>query len=255
LGKGLLLMGAPAFDSDRRRAASRGFRGTVTGCDGFRRWRFTPLPATRQELQSIAALWKHSATARADAARLLTLQGRDADEAAFKDNAPGRRIIHLATHGFVVGKDCTQGHDNPLLCSGLALAGANRRRTAGLEVEDGILTAEEVSALDLGGVEWAVLSACKTGIGEIAAGEGVFSLRRAFQIAGVRSVIMSLGPVGDAAAATWMTSLYRRRLRDRLSTAKAVRQASLDVLRQRRARGQNCHPSYWAGFVAAGDWR
>jgi CHAT domain-containing protein/Tfp pilus assembly protein PilF len=250
-GRGLLLVGAPAFGSSRPRAASRGLRGTSAACGVFRRLRFSPLSAARLELKTIGALWKDRAVSDTDSSSLITLQGADADEAAFKNNAPGRRIIHLATHGFALGKACTR---NPLVGSGLALAGANRRGDAGPGVEDGILTAEEITALDLAGVEWAVLSACETGVGEIVAGEGVFSLRRAFQIAGARSVIMSLWPVDDASTTAWMANLYRRRLRDRLSTAQAVRQASLDVLRQRRERGRSTHPLYWAGFVGAGDW-
>ena len=73
--------------------------------------------------------------------------------------------------------------------------------------DDGVLTAEEVASLDLSGVEWAVLSACDTGLGEIKAGEGVFGPRRAFQIAGARTVIMSLWSVEDRAAMTWMRAL------------------------------------------------
>jgi CHAT domain-containing protein len=145
--------------------------------------------------------------------------------------------------------------ENPLLLSGLALAGANRRAIASGDEEDGILTAEEVASLNLSGVEWAVLSACDTGLGEIKAGEGVFGLRRAFQIAGARTVIMSLWSVEDRAAMTWMRALYEGRLARNLDTAAAVREASLTVLRQRRARGQSTHPFYWAGFVASGDWR
>ena len=121
--------------------------------------------------------------------------------------------------------------------------------------EDGILTAEEVTALNLDGVEWAVLSACDTGLGEIKAGEGVFGLRRAFQIAGVRTVIMSLWSVDDQAARLWMRTLYERRLQKNLNTAVAVHEASLSVLRDRRMRGQSTHPFYWAGFVATGDFR
>ena len=79
--------------------------------------------------------------------------------------------------------------ENPLLLAGFALAGANRRQAAGVEDEDGILTAEEIASLDLSGVEWAVLSACDTGVGEVRAGEGVFGLRRAFQVAGAQTVI------------------------------------------------------------------
>ena len=74
--------------------------------------------------------------------------------------------------------------DNPLLLSGLALAGANRRNEAGPDQDDGILTAEEIAALDLSQSEWAVLSACDTGVGEVKSSEGVFGLRRAFQVAG-----------------------------------------------------------------------
>ena len=109
--------------------------------------------------------------------------------------------------------------------------------------------------MNLSGVEWAVLSACDTGLGEIRAGEGVFGLRRAFQVAGVRTVIMSLWPVEDVATRQWMEALYRARLGDRLDTAEAVRQASLTLIRERRARGQSTDLFYWAAFVAAGDWR
>jgi len=135
------------------------------------------------------------------------------------------------------------------------LAGANRRSTARAEDDDGILTAEEVAALDLSGVEWAVLSACDTGLGEIRAGEGVFGLRRSFQVAGVRTVVMSLWGVEDQATRIWMEGLYRARLVDGLGTAESVREASMSFIRERRAKGQSTHPFYWAGFVAAGDWR
>ena len=94
---------------------------------------------------------------------------------------------------------------------GLALSRANRRALASADGDDGILTAEEVAGLDLSGVKWAVLSACDTGVGEIAAGEGVFGLRRAFQIAGVRSVIMSLWSVEDLSTRAWMRALYEGR--------------------------------------------
>lgn len=112
-----------------------------------------------------------------------------------------------------------------------------------------------MAALNLEGVEWAVLSACNTGLGTVAAGEGVLGLRRAFQVAGVRTVIMSLWSVEDRAARRWMEALYRARLVERLDTADSVRQASLTVIRERRARGQSTHPFHWTAFVAAGDWR
>jgi CHAT domain-containing protein len=83
----------------------------------------------------------------------------------------------------------------------------------------------------------------------------VFGLRRAFQVAGARTVLMSLWPVEDAATRAWMTSLYRNRLTKKLGTAEAVHEASLEVLRQRRSKRLSTNPFYWAGFVAVGDWR
>ena len=214
-------------------------------------------------------LWKSD-----EAVALLI--GAAASEAAFKREAPGKRVIHLATHGFFLDGRCestlsaTRGvgglatieekprpsptAESPLLLSGLALAGANHRGEAGPDEEDGILTAEEIAALDLTGLDWAVLSACDTGIGRIQAGEGVLGLRRAFRVAGARTLIMSLWPVDDDAAREWMLALYEARLTKQLSTAESVRSASLRLLEMGRARG-NDHPFFWAGFVAAGDWR
>ena len=98
-------------------------------------------------------------------------------------------------------------------------------------------------------------SACDTGVGEIAAGEGVFGLRRAFQIAGARSVIMSLWSVEDPATRAWMRALYEGRFDRNRPTADAVHEASLTVLRDRRSTGLSTHPFYWAAFIAVGDWR
>jgi CHAT domain-containing protein len=182
-------------------------------------------------------------------------------------------VLHLATHGFFLSDACraraaagTRGvgglagaqarsAENPLLLSGLALSGANRRASVGAEGDDGILTAEEVASLDLSGVEWAVLSACDTGVGEIAAGEGVFGLRRAFQIAGARSIIMSLWSVEDQSTRAWMRALYEGRFERNRPTADAAHEASLALLRARRGKGLSTHPFYWAAFVAVGDWR
>ena len=244
-------------------AATRG------ACGDLPSLQFDPLDATGREVQEVASLWTGSP--------VELLQNHEASEAVFKRSAPGRRVLHLATHGFFLGSDCatpavgTRGvgglatasgrrsnagtADNPLLLSGLALAGANRRAAAGPEDEDGILTAEEVASLNLDGVEWAVLSACDTGLGVVKVGEGVFGLRRAFQVAGVHTVIMSLWQVEDQSAGNWMRALYEGRLKKKLNTAQAVQQASLTVLRDRRAAHQSTHPFYWAGFVATGDWR
>jgi CHAT domain-containing protein len=120
---------------------------------------------------------------------------------------------------------------------------------------DGILTADEIAKLDLSGVEVAVLSACETGRGDVRAGEGVLGLRRGLQIAGVRTVLMSLWAVDDAATRRWMRAFYAARLTRRLDIAAAVRAADLAVLGERRASGESDLPFYWGAFVATGAWR
>jgi CHAT domain-containing protein len=139
--------------------------------------------------------------------------------------------------------------------SGLALAGANLRRNAAPDREDGILMAEEVVSLDLSAAEWVVLSACDTGLGKLQTGEGVLGLQRAFEIAGAGAVIMSLWEVEDRSTREWMGHLYESRFHRKRSTPEAVRDATLAVLRDRRAQGLGSHPFYWAGFVATGDWK
>ena len=99
-----------------------------------------------------------------------------------------------------------------------------------------------------------MLSGCETGLGKLQAGEGVLGMRRAFQIAGVRTLIMSLWRVEDEAAREWMRELYGGRLSG-LSTAESVRQASLRILDARRKAGDSTHPFSWGAFVTTGDWR
>ena len=120
--------------------------------------------------------------------------------------------------------------------------------------EDGILTAEEIALLDLRAVRWAVLSACATGQGPLEPGEGVLGLRRAFQIAGAGTLIVSLWPVEDEATRHWMRALYDAR-RGGGSTIDAARTASLGVLEEQRRIGGTTHPYFWGGFVTIGDWR
>ncbi len=279
--EGLLALGGPDFDARATgevameapaSAAVSVYRGERTGCVDFRTQRFEALPGAKQEALEIGALWPGPVT---------HLTGSDASESAFKALAPQHRVLHVATHGFFLGGRCRSaldsarglggvtgpgaapfattsprhGGDNPLLLSGLVLQGANRRDEAGADDEDGILTAEEIASLDLRGVEWAVLSACETGVGEVRSGEGVLGLRRAFEVAGARSLIMSLWGVDDEATRQWMRKLYEARFLRGASTDEAVRAACLEILADRRARGQTTHPFYWGAFVAAGDWR
>jgi CHAT domain-containing protein len=274
---GLLALGGPSFDDgmpSSRTAARRG--ATPTNCENLHGITFQRLDGSLREVQEVARLWNAPAerTAR-------VLVGSEANERAFKNEASRYGVLHLATHGFFLGDACDPPRagvrgttravgglatasstmvdavrrENPLLLSGLALAGANRRASARPDDDDGILTAEEVASLNLSGVEWAVLSACGTGLGAIKAGEGVFGLRRAFQVAGARTVIMSLWSVDDQATREWMVALYEGRFRKHLSTAAAVHGATIAMLRDRRAKGLSTAPFYWAAFVAAGDWR
>jgi CHAT domain-containing protein/tetratricopeptide (TPR) repeat protein len=231
--------------------------------------RFDPLPETAREVREIVGLWRDTKAVTGQSA--LALTGEWATDTAFKTHAPGRRILHMATHGFFIDGSCVSTHagtrgirrtrpapvvrPNPLLLSGLALAGANRSEAGDAGLDDGILTATEIAALDLQGVEWAVLSACDTGVGAVQAGEGVLGLRRAFEVAGARAVIMSLWAVADQPTREWMRELYLARLVRGRGTADAVRDASLRTLQMRRARGESTHPFFWASFVGAGDWR
>jgi len=208
--------------------------------------RFRPLPGARYEADEVESLWLRNGR------RVLKLTGRAAAEGTFKKRAAGQEALHLATHGFFVRGSCA-----PLQLSGLALAGANLRDTGeGRDmIEDGILTAEEIASLDLRGVKWAVLSACETGLGPVQAGEGVLGLRRAFEVAGAGTLILSLWEIGDHDARDWIRGLYEGRLKG-LSTVQAVHDAGVRMIEARRSQGAAAtHPFSWGAFVAAGDWR
>jgi hypothetical protein len=207
--------------------------------------RFPPLPGTFTEGREVA--------------RLLGVEpvlGRAAVESRVK-KAASPRVLHLATHGFFLPdqQEIPEGAfrglapENPLLRSGLALAGANTwlaGRTPPEEAEDGLLTAEDVTGLDLLGTELVVLSACETGLGQVRAGEGVFGLRRAFQLAGARSVVMSLWKVPDEPTRELMGALYRHLLAG-LPRAEALR------LAQRELRASYPHARDWGAFILQGD--
>ena len=220
-----------------------------------------------------------------------TLVGSVASESAFKQLAPGRRVLHLATHGFFLGDECDTppaarharrgrarhqccprlcraraqfrrrqagASENPLLLSGLALAGANRRAAAGPDEDDGILTAEEVAGLDLTGRGLGgALGVRNRASGLVRVGEGVLGLRRAFQTAGARTVIMSLWSVEDRATRQWMRALYHGAASSGgLDTADSVQAG-----RAHRPLSAGAPPASRAtrssgpGFAAAGDWR
>lgn len=172
------------------------------------------------------------------------------------------RILHLATHGFFLpdqqspemetsgrGGRFSQRLENPLMRSGLALAGANtwlRGGTPPPEAEDGLLTAEDVSGLDLLVTELVVLSACETGLGQVQVGEGVFGLRRAFALAGAKTLVMSLWKVPDHETQQLMEYFYQNILKGR-HRADALREAQLAL------KANHPHPRYWGAFICQGD--
>ena len=212
---------------------------------------FTPLAGSAEEARRIKAIFPD--------ARVLT--GTAASETAIKATiAP--KILHLATHGFFLEDQVSAGAkitrsgkpnspaagalENPLLRSGLAFAGANRRKTTG---DDGILTALEASGLNLWGTKLVVLSACDTGLGEIHTGEGVYGLRRAFVLTGAESLVMSLWPVSDYITRELMVDYYKN-LKAGMGRGEALRQVELNMLK----RPGRSHPFYWASFIQSGEW-
>ena len=178
------------------------------------------------------------------------------------------RILHLATHGFfdpdlpdtfaaasrgAILDLIDQRHpapqgENPLLRSGLVLAGANHGKS---DKDDGFLTALEVSSIDLSGTQLAVLSACETGVGQVHNGEGVYGLRRALVLAGVRTQVVSLWKVDDAATQVFMGDYYRHVLNG-MGRSAALR-ATQQKMRNDPKEPAWVDPYYWAAFVAIGD--
>lgn len=207
-------------------------------------------------------------------------QGREASEEALAV-LPRPRLLYLITHGFfladlerlpdprgsrgakVVSLDSSvprqpDYREDPLLRSGLALAGANRwQQRAEKGVSDGLLTAREVQNLDLWGTELVVLSACETGLGQVQVGEGVLGLRRAFQAAGAQTVLSSLWPVPDRETEQLMTQLIQSWLNGKgISKAEALRKAQLQLIadfrKSKEAKLRGAPPFFWAGFICHG---
>jgi CHAT domain-containing protein len=246
---GLLAVGSPSFElaqiNNARETPGNApdtLRNAPVTCASFDKMEFPPLPASLNEVKDISSSWKRWNSG--EPAQLLT--GDNATRSQFLEAAPRSRILHVATHAFVLDKSC--GNGNPLMHSGLVFAGANKSRNAS------ILTAQQIASIDLRGVDWAVLSACNTGYGELKDGEGVLGLERSFRVAGVKSVVMSLWPVDDEVTREFMRELYTERFGRRATTADAVWTAAREQLKARQIAGKSTHPWYWAGFVGAGGW-
>ena len=240
--RGLLAMGSPTFELAGNMLPPSPLRGATPSCEEFSKIEFQPLPGTAIEVSDIGSAWKRWNAM--EPAQLVT--GDNATLAHFLSDSAHSRVLHVATHAFLLDKDCGEG--NPLLHSGLVFAGGNHGAA------QSILTAQQIASLDLRGVDWAVLSACNTGNGELRDGEGVLGLQRAFRVAGAHSVIMTLWPVDDDATRQFMHDLYAERLGHHATTADAVWNSSRELLLERRAAGKSTHPWYWAGFVGSGGW-
>jgi len=154
---------------------------------------------------------------------------------------------------------------SPGLLSGLAFAGANRKPQP--DGDDGILTAEEIAFLPLDGVELVTLSACETGLGATAGGEGLLGVQRAFQISGARTTLASLWKIPDLATRRLMERFYRNLWEKKLPRLEALREAQiwllhhpdqlrgLDLIGQKNQAPKQSPPYYWAAFQLSGDWR
>ncbi|MBD2015244.1 tetratricopeptide repeat protein [Microcoleus sp. FACHB-53] len=227
---------------------------------------FGPLPGTASEAEAIAPMLPG----------VTLLTGMGATENALKQ-LQSPFILHIATHGFFLNdvpigaspdfsrslfqdrsslepvptsvppsRLTTGNTENPLLRSGIALAGFNPRQSGS---EDGVLTALEAAGLNLSGTELVVLSACETGLGDVVSGDGVYGLRRALAVAGTESQLISLWKVDDEGTKDLMVSYYKR-LMANVERSQALRQTQLEMLQN----PQYQHPYYWAAFIPSGDW-
>jgi CHAT domain-containing protein/Flp pilus assembly protein TadD len=234
--------------------------------------RWTALPGAAREAEDVK-----NALSESRFSPVTTYVGPQALEEVFKAIRPPV-ILHVATHGFFLSDEDKKNDDdpktsdgtsragsaeglahlrrqrNPLLRSGIVLAGANKLGENGMRLDgnDGWLTAEEIAAMDLRGTELVVLSACETGLGDIRSGQGVYGLRHAFIYAGAQALLTSLFEVPDVQTRDMMKRFYES-LKANPSKINALHQAQLEMIRQRRKEHEAAHPFFWASFVLVGD--
>jgi CHAT domain-containing protein len=251
-----LVLAAPDFESQasRQTAATGEFETRHLRSLGW-----TPLPGTRTEAERIG---RHFDTAGIKARTHL---GSEATKTTLL-NARSPRFLHVATHGFFLD-DPSLGFNadpfvrmaefragqevkvaNPLLCSGLALAGSNCDNG----IRAGLVTAYEMKAMNLWGTELVTLSACETGLGGTTTGGGVRGLRQVLLQAGARRVVSSLWRIPDRETADLMEAFYRHLLAGQPS-ASALRKAMLEVRAARLDGNPDAHPFFWGGFILIGD--
>ncbi len=246
-----VLFGNPDFSMDRTEIMKpKKNQQTVGPAKGFRggdglEW--PGLPGTEQEVKEIDQLFKqHNRRSQ------VYLQQNATEESLKQICLDPPQVLHIATHGFYQAPKLkkpemgipTQQEDDPLLRSGLILAGGNyvwKGNTPVEGVEDGIVTAFELAQLDLEKTQLVVLSACETALGDVQGTEGVFGLQRAFKMAGAKKMILSLWKVPDKETAELMTSFYSHWIKGKL-LKEAFKSAQADMR-------SKYTPFYWAAFV------
>jgi CHAT domain-containing protein len=252
---------------------------------------WTALPSAAAEVQGVRG------AARKKDLVCRTLDKEEATTPAVLAALPKAKYAHLATHGFFADASFRSAFQvdpklfemtlrgervgavalSPMVMTGLVFAGANDPKTPGR----GIVTGEALVDLDLSGLELAVLSACETGLGDMAGGEGTFGLQRAFHLAGTRDVIASLWKVPDRPTAALMARFYHNLWDKGLPPVEALRQAQLEIYRHPEKipelaagfRGKfvevpgteetpvkpgadgKAHPRLWAAFTLSGPGR
>lgn len=230
--KNALLCGNPTF-------YSQGFSKTKS---------IGELPGTEAEIQGIADILRKANY------KVNLYHETQAEESILK-NAQNIGILHLATHGFFQEQQTEENFDfqqemlnDPLRKSGILMRNAGEllaTENQNFDAGEGILTAQEAMALTLDGVDLVVLSACETGAGKVAVGEGVYGLQRAFLVAGANSLIMSLFKVNDEVTQLLLTTFYEKWISSR-NKRKAFREAQLEI-KQRYP-----EPIYWGAFNMIG---
>jgi CHAT domain-containing protein len=223
---------------------------TLVGFPEYGSGDIAALPGTKVEVESISKVLKASGY------QVNQFMQKNATEANLK-SIKSPSVIHIATHGYFLkdvestgnafGVHLENANDNPLLRSGLLLAGAastvSGKRMPNLESNDnGILTAYEAMNLNLDATDMIVVSACETGLGDVKSGEGVYGLQRAFLVAGADAIIMSLWKVDDAATQQLMSNFYTSWIKLG-NKQKAFKQAQLQLMTKYK------EPYYWGAFV------
>ncbi len=223
---------------------------------------FRRLPGTLKEVQSVRQILGQNGTEIKTGAEAV-------EQILFQMKSP--KILHIATHGFFLNdKNLPELSDdrgtiipkslegminieNPLVRSGLALAGANNTlNQKDVDESQGLLTAEKVLGLNLTNTELVVLSACDTGLGEVQTGEGVYGLRRAFIQAGAKSLVMSMWKVPDTETMELMVQFYKN-IKSGMNRCQALRQAALNERKIIIKRYKKDMPSYWGAFLFLGE--